>query len=77
MSAELLPCPFCGAGESQVVPSYYWTGTTNTLISVEVKHWCHHETSGVRGSMVTMRAKTEAEAVVLWNRRGVARRGEG
>lgn len=65
---QLAPCPFCGAGETIVDPRHYWTGMRSEVISVEVKHWCE-ETTGVRGSHVTMRAKTEAEAIAKWNRR--------
>lgn len=66
--ALLLPCPFCGAGETIVKPQKYWTGMRSEVISVEVRHWCPEHT-GVRGSGVTMRAKTEAEAIEKWNRR--------
>lgn len=68
MSASLLPCPFCAAGETIIQPQHYWTGMSNKILSVEVRHWCK-ETTGVRGSHVTMRAKTEDEAVAKWNRR--------
>lgn len=74
MSAEqvtkgtLLPCPFCGAGQTLVEPRGYWTGMRSEIISVQVRHWCD-ETTGVGGSGVTMRAKTEAEAIEKWNRR--------
>lgn len=68
MSADLPPCPFCGAGETIIKPQTYWTGMRSEVISVEVRHWCEDPT-GVRGSHVTMRAKTEAEAVAKWARR--------
>lgn len=66
---DLAPCPFCDAGETLVDPKYYWTGMQSTVISVEVRHWCGPEDKGVRGSHITMRAKTEEEAVAKWNRR--------
>ena len=65
---DLLPCPFCGAGETIVSPQTYWTGMRSQIISVEIRHWCP-EQIGVRGSGATMRAKTEDEAVAKWNRR--------
>jgi hypothetical protein len=68
MSTSLLPCPFCSAGETMVKPNTHWTGMRSEIISVEVRHWCE-ETTGVRGSHITMRAKTEDEAVAKWNRR--------
>lgn len=64
----LLACPFCGAGTTHVTPRNFWTGMRNEVISVEVKHWCE-QTTGLSGSSVTMRAKTEAEAVAKWNKR--------
>jgi hypothetical protein len=64
----LLPCPFCGAGQTLIEPRSYWTGMRSEIISVEVRHWCY-ETAGVGGSGVTMRAKTEVEAIEKWNRR--------
>lgn len=65
---DLLPCPFCGAGETQVRENTHWTGMSSVIISVEVMHWCPRQT-GVRGSGVQMRGKTEDEAVAAWNRR--------
>lgn len=66
---DLLPCPFCAAGETLVDPKHYWTGMSSQVISVEVRHWCGPEETSVRGSSITMRAKTEEEAVAKWNRR--------
>lgn len=68
-SDVLLACPFCGAGETLIHPNHYWTGMSSQVISVEVRHWCAQLTSGVSGSQVIMRAKTQAEAVGIWNRR--------
>ena len=68
MDERLIPCPFCGAGETQIRPNTYWTGMRSQIISVEVRHWCE-ETTGVRGSSVTMRAQTEDEAIAKWNKR--------
>lgn len=67
-SDALLPCPFCGSGQTLVKPITYWTGMSSQTISVEVRHWCD-EVIGIRGSGVVMRAKTEAEAIEKWNRR--------
>lgn len=68
MDERLLPCPFCGAGEIVIKDNTYWTGMSSQVISVEVYHWCE-ETTGVRGSHITMRAKTRAEAIEKWNKR--------
>jgi hypothetical protein len=66
---DLLPCPFCGSKDIVISPQNYWTGMRNTVLSVEVRHWCEPQQSGVRGSSITMRAKTEDEAVAKWNLR--------
>ena len=65
---DLPACPFCGAGETQIRANTYWTGMRSEVLSVEVRHWCE-ETTGVQGSSITMRAKTEAEAIAKWSRR--------
>ncbi len=67
-SDSLLPCPFCGGAETLIKQNKYWTGMQSVIISVDVYHWCPRET-GIRGSCVTMRGKTQAEAVERWNRR--------
>lgn len=65
---DLLPCPFCGAGTTIVQPNNYWTGMSSQVISVEIRHWCEKPT-GIQGSGITMRAKTEEEARAKWNNR--------
>lgn len=65
---DILACPFCGAGTTVVEPQTYWTGMRSEIISVEVRHWCE-ATTGVQGSRITMRAKTEQEARSKWNKR--------
>lgn len=65
----LIPCPFCSGGITQVRENTYWTGMRSEITSVEVMHWCEEPQNGVRGSSVTMRAKTEAEAKDKWNTR--------
>lgn len=67
-SDSLLPCPFCAGGETIIHHNTHWTGMRSVVISAEVRHWCPRET-GIRGSSVVMRAKTEAEAIEAWNRR--------
>jgi hypothetical protein len=68
MDERLKPCPFCASGETQIKRNAYWTGMRSEIMSVEVYHWCE-EPTGVRGSHVTMRARTEDEAVAKWNKR--------
>lgn len=40
--AELKPCPFCGAGDTQIVENgKMWTGMKySEPTSVSVRHWC-------------------------------------
>lgn len=68
IGGDLLPCPFCGGTETQIRENKYWTGMGSKVMSVEIHHWCEKE-SGVRGSHITIRAKTEIEAIERWNRR--------
>jgi hypothetical protein len=68
---ELLPCPFCGAGETKIEPHYYWTGMRNAVNSVSVIHWCP-KIEGVFHTMIERRAKTEELAVTAWNYRPAA-----
>lgn len=69
-SVRLLPCPFCGAGETSVGPdSKHWAGMSWKILSWQVRHWCQEPDRGVRGSMVIIRAKTEPEVIEKWNRR--------
>lgn len=63
MSAPLIPCPFCAAGETRTKDNTYWTGMSSVLLSVEIQHWCDE------ASHITMRGKTLAEATERWNRR--------
>lgn len=75
MDERLNPCPFCGAGETMIQPNTYWTGMRTEVLSVEVKHWCE-EVTQIRGSAVTMRAKTESEAINKWNKRSHSAEGK-
>lgn len=63
---ELLPCPFCGAGETRIDEKVFWTGRSNTIISVTVMHWCPRSPLQ---SLLQLTAKTREEAIALWNRR--------
>lgn len=63
--AELLPCPFCGAGESRIDHQNMWTGMRNQLVCVHIRHWCEKPSR----SHLCITANTEEEAVAEWNGR--------
>lgn len=65
----LKPCPFCPGGETKIIPSQFWTGARYEVHVVEVKHWCLFYDDTITGSVIIMRAKTEAEAIEKWNTR--------
>lgn len=68
MSAELLPCPFCGGGQTEIHENKHWTGMRYLVMSVEVKHWCFRS-EGELQSFITLKDKTEEDAITKWNRR--------
>lgn len=72
---HLLPCPFCGAGETQIQPTLYWTGMRNNILSVTIRHWCQ-PLGAVHGTLLQVKGKTEEEAIASWNRRQVSASGE-
>lgn len=66
---ELLPCPFCGAGQTNVEPaSQHWTGMRYDVLAWHVVHWCENRTQAF-GNRIEHRAKLREEAVASWNRR--------
>jgi hypothetical protein len=73
--AELLPCPFCGAGETRFDESTHWTGMRSQILSVTVMHHCARE-EGQLQSFLRITGKTEADAIRLWNKRALAGIGD-
>ena len=65
---ELLPCPFCGAGQTLLRPETFWTGMSNKLVSVTVQHWCEKEDGNLQ-SVLQVKRKTQEEAIAAWNTR--------
>lgn len=66
--SRLVPCPFCGEGETQIRENTHWTGQRSTIISVEILHWCDNPETNHR-SLLRVKGKTEQEAITRWNRR--------
>lgn len=63
---ELLPCPFCGDGETQFREVKHWTGTHHIVISVEINHWCEYENQNL---VINVKGVTYDEVIARWNRR--------
>lgn len=68
MSDELLPCPFCGAGETKIHETQYWTGLQSIVIAARVHHWCVRG-AGQPGSRMEIAGKTREDAIANWNGR--------
>lgn len=69
ISADTLPpCPFCGAGTTQIRLDRFWTGKRHKRLSATVMHGCVRE-EGQPQSMIQIKGKTEADAVRLWTAR--------
>ena len=70
----LLPCPFCGAGETVVHRNHgTWRGMKGwgEDVSVEVRHWCPPVEGQPQRGGITFVGRDLASAVALWNRRAV------
>jgi len=67
---ELLPCPFCGAGETSIVENgKMWLGMRySEPISVSVRHHCP-PVAGQPSRMIERIGKDEASAIAAWNMR--------
>lgn len=69
--AELLPCPFCGAGTTEIRENGRpWLGTKGwgEPVSVSVRHWCEH-VDGQPSRMIERVGRDRAAAIDAWNRR--------
>lgn len=68
----LLPCPFCGAGETTIHENKgTWRGVHGygPPVSVEIRHWCEPvEGQPMRGG-ITFVGRDMEGAVAKWNRR--------
>ena len=66
----LLPCPFCGAGDTQLHENgRVWSGMRYSApTSVSVRHWCT-PVEGQPSRMIERVGRDEASAIEAWNRR--------
>jgi hypothetical protein len=70
MTEELKPCPWCGAGKTDIHPNgRMWTGQRlSEPTSVSIRHWCD-DVPGQPHRMIERVGRDEAGAVEAWNRR--------
>lgn len=74
---ELLPCPFCGAGETVLhVNKGTWLGRGyGEPVSVEIRHWCPQE-PGQPSRPILRIGRDESSAIAAWNRRATPSPGK-
>lgn len=65
---ELLPCPFCGAGETRLDRKTHWTGMSSVPLSTRIMHWCPRK-DGQPQSFLQVAGKTDSDAISAWNAR--------
>lgn len=66
---RLLPCPFCGGGETQIHDNgRVWTGMKwGDPISVSIRHWCEEPAGPNR--MLERVGRDLEQAIERWNMR--------
>lgn len=69
-TGALLPCPFCGGGETQLQDNTIWNGglRPDTLVSVTLRHWCVRA-QGELPKYIEFREKTQDAVIAKWNTR--------
>lgn len=69
-TTKLLPCPFCGAGDTQVHENgRMWMGKGwSEPISVSVRHWCD-PVQGLPSRMIERIGRDAPSAIAAWNTR--------
>jgi len=68
---RLLPCPFCGGGETRVRENRHSPTMSGSggLISVEITHWCPAVPGQPSRNTITRTGRDHASAIAAWNRR--------
>lgn len=74
----LLPCPFCGAGTTEIRPNgRVWTGMSwGEPSSVSVRHWCP-AIPGQPSRLLERVGRDDASAIAAWNTRSAAASPDG
>lgn len=69
----LLPCPFCGAGTTEIRENgKIWTGMKfSDPVSVSVRHWCE-PIEGQPSRAIERVGRDRASAIAAWNARAPA-----
>lgn len=69
--SDLLPCPFCGGGETRISENRHSPTMSGNggLISVEITHWCPAVPGQPSRNTVTRTGRDHASAIAAWNRR--------
>jgi hypothetical protein len=67
---DLLPCPFCGAGRTQIVENDRpWLGTKyGPPVSISIRHWCDNP-NGKLSRMMERVGRDLSDAKRAWNMR--------
>lgn len=75
---RLKPCPFCGAGNTEIRQNgRTWTGMKfSDPVSVSVRHWCA-EVHGQPTRMIERAGRDEESAIAAWNTRAALAEAEG
>ena len=67
---QLVPCPFCGAGSTEIKENgKMWTGMKySDPVSVSVQHWCE-PINGQPSRMIERIGRDTEAAIAAWNQR--------
>ena len=64
---KLTECSLCGGGEFRFDDTTHWTGMRSQFICTTLRHWCAEQADPFETISVSLRARTRASAIELWN----------
>ncbi len=64
----LLPCPFCGEGETEIRENTMWSGQSQVILSVSIRHFCPREL-GQPTRAIERIGRDRESAIKAWNQR--------